>query len=148
MVCGFKDFTSLCELLTVVFPDGMGDDSITIFAPTNEAFDNASTLFDGSDLSTEQMESIVLFHAMEGKFTSYDLVCSEQYTMLSGDTSRFVCANDGLFQRGGGNTKVGAPKIIDADIIVCNDSILHVVDEVLLPNWLNKATTVTGSRSI
>ena len=114
----------------------MGNDSITIFAPTNEAFDNASTLLDGADLSTEQMESIVLFHALEGKFMSSDLVCSELYTMFSGDTSRFVCANDGVYQRGGGNTKFGAPKIIEADIIVCNDSVIHVVDEVLLPNWV------------
>jgi uncharacterized surface protein with fasciclin (FAS1) repeats len=141
LVCGddAEDYTILCDLLTTFSPDvGAGDDSITIFAPTNEAFDNASKLLDKSDLSDEQMYDIFMFHAMEGKFLSTDLVCSETYTMLSGDDSRFVCTKDdgSFYQRGGGNTRsgIGIPKIIEANIIACNDSVMHVVDQVLLPN--------------
>jgi uncharacterized surface protein with fasciclin (FAS1) repeats len=140
LVCGSdaKDFTTLCELLTTVFPDGVGDDSITVFAATDEAFDNASALLAESDFSDEQMESIVFFHAMEGKLMSTDLVCGQTYNMLSGDDSRFVCTEDGFYQRGGGNkgTIMGSPKIIQADIIACYDSVVHIVDEILLPNWV------------
>ena len=121
----------------------------TLFAPNDAAFadinDELATLTDN------EIGRIVLFHAIGGEaddpenFKLYDdLECTEVYEMISGDTSRTKCVKDedtGIwekYQKGGGNQNNGSlPKIINADIMACN-GVLHVLDAVMLPNFVDK----------
>ena len=107
-----------------------------MFAPTDEAF---TRLFDtlDSDPSTETLKDILLLHVIAEQVLDKDDLkdqCWDQTTMANGDETRTICANDkqDIFQRGDGNSWDGIPEITAFDIHACN-GIVHVVDEVLLP---------------
>lgn len=106
----------------------MGDGPYTVFAPTDEAFDN---LPDGllESLSMEQLTEILLYHVLEADVKSGDLNASQTVASLSGE-NLYVTA-------GGGVTVNGSSEVIAADVDASNGTI-HAIDEVLIPNkYLN-----------
>ncbi len=106
----------------------MGDGPYTVFAPTDEAFDN---LPDGllESLSMEQLTEILLYHVIEADVKSGDLNASQTVASMSGE-SLYVTA-------GGGVTVNGSSEVIAADVDASNGTI-HAIDEVLIPNkYLN-----------
>jgi len=88
---------------------------------------------------------------MEGATLYNDLGCTEKHEMFNGESSRTKCrTNDDTgvvekYQKGKGNNininknnvdvLLGLPKIIIADIITCDGSIMHIVNEIMLPNY-------------
>ena len=125
----------------------------TILYTMSRAWDALNTLF-GRDMTSEGsqlLERLFFFHVMSDPVLYDDLLCKELYTMLSGDTSRTLCLKNpdnprpGVwekYQKGGGNRKNNnEPKIyVDSyhtEIITCDGSVLHVIDSVMLPNFIN-----------
>ena len=156
------DHTVLCALFTELSSESQDivqslieDQDVkkwTLFAPTDDAF--AAIKDELGTLTEEEIGRIVLFHIIgrsgerddvPDNFLSYEqLEGTKIYQMLSGDNSRTKCVKDGdtdlleKFQKGGGNKKNGnLPRIIDADIMGCND-IVHVIDGVMLPNFVDQ----------
>ena len=103
----------------------------TVFAPSDDVFKKN---VDDIELYSDTDGAIIKFHVVKGKTLMFDdLICTEATDMLSGEESRTKCSKKGAekFQTGGGNTE-SMPKIVDADISVCN-GVIHGVDDLLLP---------------
>lgn len=101
------------------------DGSFTIFVPTNKAFEN---LFKElgvngiSDLSSDQLSSILTYHMISGKIMSEDLSDS-QFSTLNGKAIR-VDLSEGV--------TINKSKVIAVNILGIN-GVIHVIDKVLLP---------------
>jgi len=136
IACNTDGFATLCAAVTAAGLDGAldGDDTYTVFAPTDEAFGNlpAGTVEALLD-DIPALTNILLFHVVAHKelFAS-DLHCTEKIEMANGKDSRTVCSGGKIFQKGAGNPRSDMPEIIATDIEACN-GVVHVVDEVMLP---------------
>ncbi len=109
-----------------------GNGPFTVFAPTNEAFENlfeeigASSL---DDLSAEQLEPILLYHVVSGKVMSTDLSNGYVPTLSPGaaDTKASLLVNidNGVMLN-------GSSAVTSADIEADN-GVIHEIDKVLMP---------------
>jgi len=139
-------FTVLCSLLEGVPLPAL---SLTIFAPTDEAFGKLLGLLgvgSAADVDQDTLTSILMFHVSAGMTMVDDLKCGGLLPMIGSGSSRTKCAAPGrtqgedfIIQKGGGNRKNDIePTIIFPDIMACNDSVIHVISEVMLPDFFDK----------
>jgi len=137
-------YTTVCELWTnsetVKSNEGV---SMTVFVPTDDAFATLNDLLDqgGVVLDSKATEKILMFHATPGIVMSTALDCTGTLAMFDGGSSRTKCGRankiDYLIQKGSGNRKNDMePIIIAADIMACDESVIHIVSEVMLPNFI------------
>ncbi len=101
-----------------------GDGPFTIFAPTDAAF---GALPDGTVeallADPESLADILLYHVVEGRVFSTDLVDGAEVATLGGGTITI-----GLE----GGAQVNDAGITDVDILTSN-GVIHVIDAVLIP---------------
>lgn len=106
---------------------------LTVFAPTNTAFDNLATAL-GTDLNgilaLPNLADVLLYHVTPGNIVSANLT-NGNVTMLNGDAV-IVDITNGV-------------KINDANVTTANveadNGVVHVIDAVLLPtSGINEAT--------
>mgnify|MGYP000081806315 CR=1 FL=1 len=109
-----------------------GNGPYTVFAPTNEAFENLLEEMDASsldDLSAEQLEPILLYHVVSGNLMSTDFSNGYVSTLSPGaaDTkaSLFVNIDNGVMLN-------GSSTVTSADIEADN-GVIHEIDKVLMP---------------
>ena len=140
-------FTVLCDFFSDANIEELFEgQSVTVFAPTDTAFASLFALLEetGTEVDEETLSEIFFFHATMGMVTSSDLECGGLIEMAAGGSSRTKCATkewgeDYLIQKGGGNRKNNIePVIIAADIMACDDSVVHVITEVMLPNYIGE----------
>ncbi|MEA2107635.1 MAG: fasciclin domain-containing protein, partial [Bacteroidota bacterium] len=103
-----------------------GDGPFTVFAPTNDAFDNLEdgvleTLLDNPDLLAEVLQ----YYVVSGKVMSTDLSDGDVATLLSGKSIN-VSIMDGVV------TLNNNAMVTNTDIEASN-GVVHLIDEVLLP---------------
>lgn len=109
-----------------------GNGPFTVFAPTNEAFENlledlgASSL---DDLSADQLEPILLYHVVSGNAMSTDLANGYVSTLSPGaaDTKASL-----LINTDNGVILNGSSTVTTADIEADN-GVIHEIDKVLMP---------------
>ena len=105
-----------------------GDDELTVFAPTNDAFVALLEATEGvsslDDLSVEQITDILLYHVIGGKVYSNQLSDGQRAETLNGKFVEFTVNEEGI--------KVNDSNIAPADILASN-GVIHVIDQVLLP---------------
>jgi len=106
-----------------------GTGPFTVFAPTNEAF----AKIPAADLqkllaNTKELDAVLEYHVLAGKFTMRDLMAVRSAKTLEGDT---------VTVSGSGNVvNVNDAKVLKADVAATN-GIVHVIDTVLsLPKAL------------
>ena len=136
-----ENFTSLAAALERVNLIGTleGPGPFTVFAPTDEAFDNLldELKIDGLDkVSDEQLTQILLNHVVSGKVLSTDLEAGYVSTLADGaqetKVSLLVDLTDGVLL----NKRA---KVTEANVAADN-GVVHVIDEVLLvPNAVDAA---------
>jgi len=122
------DFSILVEAVTKADLAGAlsSDGPFTVFAPTNEAFND---LFDQlgisgiDDLSKEQLTPILTYHVVSGKVMSTDLSNTSVGTLNTGKKIT-IDITDGV--------KINDSNVIKADISGDN-GVVHVIDKVLIP---------------
>ncbi len=137
-----KDFSTLIaavnaadeDILSVLLGNGPSDMGITLFAPTNAAFEAAgiTALPDAATLS-----AVLKYHVLDGTVGSGDLPAgSANITTLNGD---FYLSNvaGGVFING--STQVGPTDISGSNGVV------HVINRTLLPPSQNIAEIVSAS---
>lgn len=96
----------------------------TVFAPTDTAFDEALEFLGIPSLANipiDVLTDVLLYHVVSGKkYYSDDLAhrCGHLLEMASGKSTRTICRDGHLFQKGGGNADSDLPKVITADIEV------------------------------
>lgn len=137
------NFDTLLELLSATdllsdFEDPNAG-PYTLFAPTDAAFADllAETGYTIPQLITDfnTLTSILLYHAVDGVFTTDDLAAIKSLETLEGDS----IAVDGT-------TLNSEAQIISADILASN-GIIQVIDAVLTPNPVGAATPPPSNNS-
>jgi len=137
----------LCSLLQATPIPAL---TLTVFAPTDTAFGNLLALFGVSspaEVDIETLTMILMFHVAPGQHLLDDLECGELLPMIGSGSSRTKCNGpkreagklEFIMQKGGGNRKNDIdPTIIFPDMMACDDSVVHVINEVMLPNDIDK----------
>ena len=122
---------SFTTLLTAIEAAGltetlMGDGPFTVFAPTDEAFAavDEETL-NGLLADPEALAQVLLYHVVEGAVPAADVVTLESATTVQGSDVEIAVEGDAVILNGSAN-------VVQTDIETSN-GIIHVVDEVLIP---------------
>jgi len=98
--------------------------NVTIFAPTNEAFQNIGSAL--GNLSTEDLTSILTYHVVAGTIGySTGLTNGTQLTTANGAMLTITVGDEGVF--------VNNAKVVTADVLIAN-GVVHVIDQVLNPS--------------
>ena len=101
-----------------------GEGPLTVFAPTDEAFKKIpKEKLDALLADKDALKSVLLYHVVEGKVTSGDVVKLKSAKTLEGDEIK-IAVKDGVM--------INGSKVTKADIMASN-GVIHVVDTVLLP---------------
>jgi len=110
-----------------------GDGPFTVFAPTNEAFQSLldsngdwSTI---SDIPSDVLESVLLFHVLSGEVRAGDLSDTYVSTLSSGPDGSNVSLQVDVT---GGVKFNGSALPLTTDIEASN-GVIHKIDEVMLP---------------
>lgn len=125
------DNANFSTLVSAVVKAGLvdalsGPGPLTVFAPTNAAFDDLFTALGVSgieDLTAEQLIPILTYHVVEGNVLSTDLA-NGMVPTLSGENKIAIDLTSGV-------------KINDSNVVAANiqgaNGVVHVIDKVLIP---------------
>jgi len=98
----------------------------TVFAPTDEAF---AALPEGTLESlladTEALKKVLLYHVVEGKVTSDQIVGMTTATSVEGSPIAISVKDDTVYLN-------DSAKVVTADVMASN-GVIHIIDAVLLP---------------
>lgn len=128
------DFSVLVEALTKANLVGAVSDAgaqLTVFAPTNDAFNallsdlGASSL---NDVPTETLKSILLYHVIGGKAMSGDLETGYYPTL-----STFSNNPMDVYIRVNNGVSINSNTMVTTADIEADNGVIHVVDHVILP---------------
>lgn len=104
---------------------------VTIFAPTNQAFQNIGSALPG--LSADDLTKILTYHVIAGTVGySTRLANGTSIATVNGANVTITVDDDGIF--------VNNAEVVIADVLVAN-GVVHVIDQVLNPN---NATVADG----
>ena len=122
------DFSILVEAVTKAgLADALSAEGpFTVFAPTNEAFENLFGQLGVNgieDLTAEQLMPILTYHVVSGKVMSTDLSNSTVSTLNEGNALKVDLSN---------GVKINDSKVVAADIAGKN-GVIHVINKVLIP---------------
>jgi len=102
-----------------------GDGPLTVFAPTNEAFQAISSTVAG--LSTAQLTEILLYHVVPGKVYASEVPLDTPITTADTAGNTVTITKDSS-----GQLMINGAKIIATDVMAGN-GVIHVIDQVILP---------------
>ncbi|XHC26618.1 MAG: fasciclin domain-containing protein [Phycisphaerales bacterium] len=112
-----------------------GAGSLTVFAPTDEAFAN---LPDGTVESLlrpenrEALKSLLLYHVVKGPVFASDAIAAESAKTLNGEAVETSLLDGALF--------IDESRVLANDIEASN-GVVHVIDRVLIPDSLTARST-------
>jgi uncharacterized surface protein with fasciclin (FAS1) repeats len=118
-----------------------GDNGVTIFAPSDDAFDN----FNASGYSNDTLTNILKYHIVNAVYYSTNI------TSLPGPTN-VTAANNSNLTLSSSNSEIQVSnttdnaKVTTSDILT-NNGVVHVVDRVLMPpaNSTNNGSSTTNA---
>lgn len=121
-------FTSLASALTKTDLVGVlqAEGSYTVFAPTNEAFDNLLSAIGQSsidDVPVAVLKEILLYHVVNAKVMSAQVSAGNVNTLQG--SAIMLSTSDGIKANG---VSVVSPYDVDA-----SNGVIHTVDQVLVP---------------
>lgn len=120
---GYTTFASLVR--DAGLEDTLNEGTYTIFAPTNEAFDNLSEgMLTDLQNDNEGIVKLLNYHIVEGAYMSSDLGNVNSLTSLETGTLTVNATDNKVL--------IQDANVIEPDIIV-NNSIIHGIDKVLIP---------------
>lgn len=109
----------------------------TVFAPTNQAFDNLVSALGASDLNdlvntigVEALSTVLLYHVVDGCAFSNDLSDGQEFTTLQGESISVNLSNLSIIDK----TGTGSPLVADCLDILTSNGIVHTIEKVLLPD--------------
>ena len=105
-----------------------GDDALTVFAPTDEAFRKLPQGTIEELLRPENRDTltkILTYHVVPGRVYARDAVGAQRAATLQGDTVRVGIEN--------GRLTIDGANVINSDIETSN-GVIHVIDSVILPD--------------
>jgi transforming growth factor-beta-induced protein len=137
-------FTILVEALTKTDLVGAlnADGPYTVFAPTNEAFEN---LFEDlgvsgiNELTKDQLIPILLYHVVDGKVMAADVSTGTVPTLNSDASMDIKVSNKGV--------KIDKKSNVIITDVEASNGVIHVVDAVLIPASDDQTSASTGGCS-
>jgi len=138
-ICTAPEFQTLCSLveqagLTGALSSRDAFEAYTIFAPTNEAFENLDSGISGSLQDVDALTNVLLYHVAPTEIrTSDENFCGASVEMANGGQSTTLCDTAGVYQVGNGASPgVKLPQFISSNLEVCH-GVIHMINEVLIP---------------
>lgn len=120
---GYTTFASLVR--DAGLEDTLNEGTYTIFAPTNEAFDNLSEgMLTNLQNDNEGIVKLLNYHIVEGAYMPSDLGNVNSLTSLETGTLTVNATDNKVL--------IQDANVIEPDIIA-NNSIIHGIDKVLIP---------------
>ena len=113
-----------------------GEGKFTVFAPTNDAFDDISSVL--PDLTNDQILSTLLYHVLGGEVFAGDLAATQTVEMLNEQEVTITVANGTVSVEADGSTAV----VTVADLGGTN-GVIHIIDTVLIPNLDSADASIT-----
>ena len=108
-----------------------GDGPLTVFAPTDEAFE---ALPEGTVPALledeEKLRAVLTYHVVAGKVTAEQVVKLDRAETVNGQSVR-IRVDDGT-------VRVNDAKVVKADVMASN-GVIHVIDKVLIPGSKEKS---------
>merc|ERR1711881_37652 len=101
----------------------LGSEDLTIFAPSNAAFQDIGSLV--GNLTMDQLANILSYHVIEGTVAYSSDLSNTSLTTLQGDDVEITIAN--------GAVMVNNATVTNANILFAG-GVIHVIDQVLNPN--------------
>ncbi|WP_292364266.1 MULTISPECIES: fasciclin domain-containing protein [unclassified Methanoculleus] len=102
-----------------------GEGEYTALFPTNEAYSGfPREVLDAITEDRERLESMVLYHVIQGKLTTQELARMEAIRTLQGDHLDIAGPPEAM--------RLNDAAVIQPDV-ECTNGIYHVIDRVLLP---------------
>ena len=123
-----RDFTTLVALVEKAgLADALsGDDKLTVFAPTDEAFSKVpETTLRKLGRQPKKLRRVLKYHVVAGNLKAADVVERRSLRTLAGAKIK-VRVRDGEVRLN------RSAKVVEADIAAA-DGTIHVIDRVLLP---------------
>ncbi|KAJ3076723.1 hypothetical protein HK102_005346, partial [Quaeritorhiza haematococci] len=113
--------------------------NLTVFAPTNDAFQKAATAFGSTLPPPSLIQSIILFHIINPALYSTDILEAVEAgtnrtfpSALPGQNVTVIVSDEGAISlRGPGNL---APVNVTIPNVLVDSGVVHVIDGVLLPD--------------
>ncbi len=119
-----ENFSTLVNLVVDLgLADVLATDELTVFAPTNAAFEAISDII--PSLSNEDLTEIVTYHLTGGTILSNQLGSSQDVEMVQGEKTLVTASAAGVQVNGFAN-------VVQADLRATN-GVIHAIDQVLLP---------------
>merc|ERR1712032_702820 len=113
----------------------LGAEDLTIFAPSNSAFQDIGSLT--SNLTMDQLANILSYHVIEGTVAYSSDLSNTSLTTLQGDDVEITIAN--------GSVMVNNATVTNANILFAG-GVIHFIDQVLNPNS-NSSSSSSNSTS-
>jgi uncharacterized surface protein with fasciclin (FAS1) repeats len=134
-VAAAPEFTTLVAALSKagLVETFNGTQQYTVFAPTNQAFDDAAVALFGpgntgtdlvNALSVEQLTQVLVYHVAQGDRRAQGVISSGQVKMLDGNFAPITSAN--------GKYYIAGAEILSTDLVASN-GIIHVIGFVMVP---------------
>ena len=140
LAAGNEDLSTLASLVESAGLDKALDShrlELTVFAPTNEAFEKLpAELLEAVQNDRELLRFVLKNHIVRGAVQSTDLETGTVRTV--GRTELDVVVDEG-------GVSVGSASVIAADVVAAN-GVVHVIDEVLVPEIVETLVGVIESR--
>jgi len=124
-----SNFSTLASLVSDDLLNALENEELTVFAPTNAAFEDIPSEVLTS-LTEEEVALIITYHLVEGTITSAEVPEQDDVETVQGEYI-LVQSNNGVVINGTSN-------VVEADIFASN-GVIHGINEVLLPSDIRKA---------
>jgi uncharacterized surface protein with fasciclin (FAS1) repeats len=118
-----------------------GPGPLTLFAPTNEGFDNAGiTSADIDAMASSDMENLLLYHVIPSEIFAANVPAgpNEKVITANGDSVFVTNNSNGVF--------INGVQVVQADIDATN-GVVHKIDNVLMPAIGNIVETAQADTS-
>ncbi|XP_072248227.1 periostin, osteoblast specific factor b isoform X1 [Leuresthes tenuis] len=110
----------------------------TLFAPTNEAFDKlGSDMLERFQSDKDVLKALLSFHLLDSVQCSEAIMAGSSYETLEGNNIEIGCDGESL-------TVNGIKMVLKKDIVTTN-GVIHLIDQVLLPDSAKQVMELLGS---
>jgi uncharacterized surface protein with fasciclin (FAS1) repeats len=123
---GYTTFASVVR--DAGLEDTLNEGTYTVFAPTNEAFDNLPEgTLDNLSEDEQALNDVLTYHVVQGEYMASDLEDGQMLTTVQTDELPVAITGD--------EVTIGNATVVEPDIIASN-GVIHGIDEVLIPSGL------------
>ncbi|XP_041796236.1 periostin, osteoblast specific factor b isoform X2 [Chelmon rostratus] len=110
----------------------------TLFAPTNEAFESlGSEVLERLQSDKEVLKALLNFHLLDSVQCSEAIMAGSSYETLEGNNIEIGCDGESL--------TVNGVKMVRKKDIVTTNGVIHLIDQVLMPDSAKRVMELLGS---